>query len=97
MKKVMALMLAFVIVLSLCACGAEKPNDQKPETEGSLSFTELPPIATDPASPSESIETEENKLPVIGEIKLKSIQYIGHEPQAPSCRPPLRTQTPFFP
>lgn len=74
LKKVMALMLAFVIVLSLCACGAEKPNDQKPETEGSLSFTEMPPIATNPTSPTEGIETEENKLPVIGEIKLQSMR-----------------------
>ena len=89
MKKVLSLILAFLLCLSLCACGEGNINDNEPTLGQTLSppdeFTEPPVDVTDPFvdAPSEPSNgsTESDKLPVIGETKLMSMRERDDRPR----------------
>ena len=60
MKRILRLLLALTMILSLCACGAPKENAE--ETTGNVPETQYPVTVTDQAGRSVTIEKEPQKL-----------------------------------
>ena len=71
MKKLLALVLSFVLLLILCACGGGTTNQET---------TQTPEVSTDTNSVTESNteETLENEAPTLEELLDTAVELDGH-------------------